>query len=40
MCNFRKIQAHRTKTGCNGFKYKLEMRVAPYAGIVLEAKLR
>ncbi len=40
MCNFRKIQAHRSKKECNGFKYKLDMRVAPYAGIILEAKIR
>ena len=38
MCNFHKIQAH--KGNLHGFKYELTVRVAPFAGIILEAKLR
>ena len=38
MCNFRKVQARKGE--CNGFKYKLDIRLAPYAGVILEAKMR
>ncbi len=37
MCNFKKIQAKKGKI--HNMKYKLNIRVAPYAAIIFEAKL-
>ena len=38
MCNYHKIVAR--KGNLHGFKYKIEVRIAPYGAIILEAKLR
>ena len=38
MCNFKKIQAR--KGNIHNMKYKLNIRVAPYAAIIFEAELR
>ncbi len=37
MCNYHKLVAR--KGNLHGFKYKIEMRIAPYGAIILEAKL-
>lgn len=38
MCNFHKVVAR--KGNIHGFKYKINIRIAPYAAIIFEAKLR
>lgn len=38
MCNFHKVVAR--KGNIHGFKYKINIRIAPYAAIIFEAKMR
>ena len=38
MCNFTKVRA--TKPGKHGMKYAMKIRLAPFAGVILRAKLK
>ncbi len=40
MCNFKKVRAVKGAKPLHGFKYRMKIRVAPYAGIIFEAKMR